>query len=264
MSTTAEHERAGDALVERLFGSALGAMDALCVYLGDRLGLYRALADRARRRPRSRASARDERALRARVAGAAGDDRHPRGGRPGSTPNAATRCPPATTRCCSTRQPQPHGPDGAAGGRMCAADPRRARGVPNRRRVPYADYGADLHEGQARFTQPLFDNLLGERLVPRGRRTSTIASGDPPARVADVACGLGRSSIAIARALPQGHGRRDRPRSGLDRARAGAPRREAAWRTASRSTAGTPPIPSRRPLRPRDDLRGAARHVIPR
>ncbi len=26
--------------------------------------------------------------------------------------------------------------------------------------VPYADYGADLHEGQARFTRPMFDKLL--------------------------------------------------------------------------------------------------------
>ena len=34
-----------DALVGRLFGSILEAMDLLNVYLGDRLGLYRALAD---------------------------------------------------------------------------------------------------------------------------------------------------------------------------------------------------------------------------
>ena len=34
-----------DELVERLFGDALGAMDLLCVYLGDQLGLYRAIAD---------------------------------------------------------------------------------------------------------------------------------------------------------------------------------------------------------------------------
>jgi hypothetical protein len=34
-----------DALVERLFQSTLGAMDVVSVYLGTRLGLYRALAD---------------------------------------------------------------------------------------------------------------------------------------------------------------------------------------------------------------------------
>ena len=35
-----------DALVERLFGATLGAMDVVSVYIGVRLGLYRALADR--------------------------------------------------------------------------------------------------------------------------------------------------------------------------------------------------------------------------
>ena len=35
-----------DALVERLFGATVGAMDVLSVCLGVRLGLYRALADR--------------------------------------------------------------------------------------------------------------------------------------------------------------------------------------------------------------------------
>src|SRR5919204_277561 len=35
-----------DALVERLFLNAVGAFDLFSVYLGERLGLYRALADR--------------------------------------------------------------------------------------------------------------------------------------------------------------------------------------------------------------------------
>src|SRR5581483_11642733 len=35
-----------DALVGRLFSAAIGTMELLCVYLGDRLGLYQALADR--------------------------------------------------------------------------------------------------------------------------------------------------------------------------------------------------------------------------
>src|SRR5256885_13354840 len=35
-----------DALVERLFMDAVGAFDLISVYLGDVLGLYRALADK--------------------------------------------------------------------------------------------------------------------------------------------------------------------------------------------------------------------------
>ncbi len=34
-----------DSFVERLFASALGTMDVFTVYLGDRLGLYRVLAE---------------------------------------------------------------------------------------------------------------------------------------------------------------------------------------------------------------------------
>src|SRR5215213_7921735 len=45
MPTAASADTRRDELVERLFGSALGALDLLCVYLGDRLGLYRALAN---------------------------------------------------------------------------------------------------------------------------------------------------------------------------------------------------------------------------
>ncbi len=42
----AEGEARRDALVERLFVAAVGAWDLFAVYLGDRLGLYRALAER--------------------------------------------------------------------------------------------------------------------------------------------------------------------------------------------------------------------------
>ena len=35
-----------DALVERLFMAAVGTWDVLAVYIGDRLGLYRTLAER--------------------------------------------------------------------------------------------------------------------------------------------------------------------------------------------------------------------------
>src|ERR687890_1197200 len=40
---TAEQRR--EALVERLFGSAIGMMELLSIYVGERPGLYRALAE---------------------------------------------------------------------------------------------------------------------------------------------------------------------------------------------------------------------------
>ncbi len=71
--------------------------------------------------------------------------------------------------------------------------------------VPYADYGADLHEGQARFTRPMFERLLGRMWLPAVPVVHERLLADPPARVADVACGLGHSTLAIARAYPKVH-----------------------------------------------------------
>ena len=44
MASTQAEEARRDALVERLFGATIGAFDMCAVYIGDRLGLYRALA----------------------------------------------------------------------------------------------------------------------------------------------------------------------------------------------------------------------------
>jgi hypothetical protein len=41
---TDEEQAARDALLGRLYASTIGALELLHVYLGDRLGLYRALA----------------------------------------------------------------------------------------------------------------------------------------------------------------------------------------------------------------------------
>ena len=69
--------------------------------------------------------------------------------------------------------------------------------------VPYADYGEDLHEAQAAFTRPLFENLLGSEWLGAVPEIHDRLLADPPARVADLACGQGRSSIEIARAYPK-------------------------------------------------------------
>jgi hypothetical protein len=45
MATVADPTERRDALVERLFMSAVGAFDLFSVYVGDSLGFYRSLAD---------------------------------------------------------------------------------------------------------------------------------------------------------------------------------------------------------------------------
>jgi hypothetical protein len=147
-----------DALVERLFGATLGAMDVVSVYIGVRLGLYRALADRG-------SSSSEE------LADATGlNERYVREWLEQQ----------ATTGILDVdgdhRFTLPEGHDEALldekslnyiapVGKFVVACVRPIDEVLAAYRsgagVPYANYGADLHEGQAEFTRPMFENLLG-------------------------------------------------------------------------------------------------------
>ena len=58
-------------------------------------------------------------------------------------------------------------------------------------------------EGRADFNRPRYVNLLGKRWLPSIPEVHERLRGDPPARVADIACGMGWSSIAMAREYPK-------------------------------------------------------------
>jgi 2-polyprenyl-3-methyl-5-hydroxy-6-metoxy-1,4-benzoquinol methylase len=192
-----------DALVERLFADAIGAFDLFSVYLGDVLGLYRALADKG---PLTSTQ----------LAEAAGV--HERYAREWLEHQAASRLLEAERDGNHWRFRLPEGHDEAFldGSSLNYIAPL-ARSLVGAVRpldelldafktgggVPYAQYGDDLHEGQAGFTRPLFEQLLGKDWLPSVPELHERLLADPPARVADVACGQGRSSIEIARAYPK-------------------------------------------------------------
>jgi SAM-dependent methyltransferase len=58
-------------------------------------------------------------------------------------------------------------------------------------------------EGRADFNRPRYVNLLGREWLPSIPEVHGRLSADPPARVADIACGTGWSSIAMAKAYPR-------------------------------------------------------------
>jgi len=196
----AEPSERRDALVERLFEATLGAMDVLSVYLGVRLGLYSALADRGTSSSEELASATglNERYVREWLEQQ------------------------ATTGILDVhderRYTLPPGHDEALldetslnyvapFGKLLVACVRPIDALLVAYRtgdgVPYADYGADLHEGQAEFTRPIFEHLLGSEWLPAIPEVHERLQADPPARVADVACGQGFSTMSIARAYPK-------------------------------------------------------------
>ncbi|HEX9236972.1 MAG TPA: class I SAM-dependent methyltransferase, partial [Actinomycetota bacterium] len=58
-------------------------------------------------------------------------------------------------------------------------------------------------EGRAEFNRPRFVNLLGREWLPAVGELDRRLSSVPPARIADIACGTGWSSIAMAHAYPK-------------------------------------------------------------
>ena len=69
--------------------------------------------------------------------------------------------------------------------------------------VPYADYGADLREGQAGINRAMFLRQLGSEWLPTMPDVHARLMADPPARIADLGCGAGWSSIGMAQSYPK-------------------------------------------------------------
>jgi 2-polyprenyl-3-methyl-5-hydroxy-6-metoxy-1,4-benzoquinol methylase len=194
-----------DALVQRLFEATLGTWDLLAVYLGDRLGLYRALRDGA--------------ATSSELAEGTGtNERYIREWLEQQASSGILDVDDAEADSAKRRYSLPPGHDEALldetslnfiapMGKLVAASVRPLDMLVEAFRsgngIPYAAYGSDLHQGQAEFTRPMFDALLGSEWLPAIKDMHDRLHADPPARVADVACGEGFSTIAIARAYPK-------------------------------------------------------------
>jgi SAM-dependent methyltransferase len=194
-----------DALVGRLFESVLGTMDLFNIYLGDRLGLYRALADGG-------PATSDELAARAGI--------HERYAREWLEQQAVTgllAVDDVRADAGLRRYALPAGHDEALldrnslsymayVSRFCASLGSAMPGLLDAFRtgggVSWADFGADAREAQAAQNRPIFLHLLGKVWLPAIEDVHARLSADVPARVADIACGAGWSGIAIAKAYP--------------------------------------------------------------
>ncbi|MET4225901.1 methyltransferase domain-containing protein [Oerskovia enterophila] len=218
-----------DEFAERLFASALGALDVFSVYLGDRLGWYRSLATDG---PASSAelatrTGTQERYAREWLEGQAvagvltvargrapsaepttPPERSPQGGPPSSGP--------PVTEASARRYALPPGPAEvltdehslaylAPLPRLFAAVGRTFDELLGAYRdgggVSWGRLGPDAREAQADLNRPWFEHELAGAL---GRVPDLHAIlSRPSARVADVGCGAGWSTVALARAYPQ-------------------------------------------------------------
>ncbi|MET0766821.1 MAG: class I SAM-dependent methyltransferase [Aeromicrobium sp.] len=190
-------------LADRLFGATLGALDVLSIHLGDRLGLYTVLAERG---PLTATELADGAGIHPRyarewleqqvVAGllevddAATDADHRRFVLPAehvgalADPDAIDHFTPIV-RVVAT----------AASRVDALVDAYRAGGG-----VPWEAYGPGMRTGQAGGNRPAFLHLLAQEWIPAvPGLVETLSSG---ARIADIGCGEGWSSIAMARGFP--------------------------------------------------------------
>jgi 2-polyprenyl-3-methyl-5-hydroxy-6-metoxy-1,4-benzoquinol methylase len=195
-----------DAFAERLLGAAIGMFDVLSVYLGVRLGLYRALHEGGAATPGdlARRAGCHERYVREwleqqAVTGFVSVDET--GSEAGQRRYALPR---EHAEVLLDRDslnymaPLARLIAGAASPLPALLDVYRNGGG-----VPFADYGLDVREGQAEMNRPMFlHQLPGEWLPAITDVHARLQQAEPPARVADVGCGAAWSAIGIARAYP--------------------------------------------------------------
>jgi SAM-dependent methyltransferase len=200
---TAEQRR--DSFAEDLFEKSIGAMEVASVYLGDRLGLYRVLADGGPATTQELAdrTGTHERYVREWLEQQAvmgilavedseveSSDRH-------------YMLPEGHAEVLLDRDSLSYlAPVARFTMGLVRPLPALVEAFRNGEGVPYPFYGADAREGQADANRPMFVNLLGSEWLPSVPDVHERLQADPPARVADVGCGTGWSSISIAQAYP--------------------------------------------------------------
>lgn len=205
-ASTGDTERTPDELVGRLFEASLGMMDVMSVYLGEQLGLYRALRDGG-------AATSAELASRAGI-----DERYAREWLEQQAATGILEVDDVEAVAADRRFSLPEAyaeplldkdspasitPLGRAMVACAKALPQLMAAFRTGNGVPWADYGPDMIESQGDFNRPWLVNSFGSEILPQIPAVHDRLKADPPPRVADVACGVGWSAIAIARAYPK-------------------------------------------------------------
>ena len=199
MTTTAAPTRR-EAFTRRLTDSTNGGFEVAAAYLGLRLGLYRSLAD-------------DGPATAAQLA--ARTNTNERLVREWLEQQAATETLEATRDGDGWRFRLPgeyaavlldtdalDGMGGTIKAQIACFTlvPRLVEAFTSGRGIPFADYGADMMEGQAASTRPVYSAELASWFAAVPDITARLARES--ARILDIGCGEGWSSVTMARAFP--------------------------------------------------------------
>ncbi|MGH2615757.1 MAG: class I SAM-dependent methyltransferase [Thermomicrobiales bacterium] len=195
-----------DEIAGRINSSVINAMEVYCVYIGDRLGFYRYLHE-------------DGPMTAAELAARAGtNERYTREWLEQQATAGFLACDNPQAPAAERRFRLPEGyetvlvePE-SLNGMASFAQLLVATAAPLQQLVqafrtgdgvPYADYGEDMHEGQARASRPALTHLLAQEWIAAMPDIAARLQADPPARIADIGMGQGWSSIALAKAFPR-------------------------------------------------------------
>ena len=203
--TKRDEEQRG-ALVERIFRGGIAVLEMLSMYVGDRLGLYQALAQ----------SGPSTATQLARLAGI--DERYAQEWLEQQAVAGLLEV--ETESADSAKRTYRLAPGNAevlldgdslnylvpitwAIPGLAATLPALLTAYRRGGGVPYSDYGAEFRTSISLLNRPMFLNQLGREWLPAMSDVDRRLRADPPAKVADVGCGTGWSSIAIAKAYPK-------------------------------------------------------------
>lgn len=195
-----------EALAERLFQATLATMDVATLFIGHRLGLYEALAAQ-------------EPATSQELAQATGlYERYVREWLEQQTVSGFLACENPAESAESRRYFLPAGHDAVL---TTQNDPLYSMAMPqitmgvlspiatlleafrSGAGVPYAEYGIDTCAGQAGMNRNLFLQELGTTYLAQIPDLHARLVAEPPARIADIGCGVGWSSVGMAQAYPK-------------------------------------------------------------
>jgi SAM-dependent methyltransferase len=192
-----------NALVERLFRNAGAALELYAVYLGERLGLYRALADHgpATSVELAERTGTAERYIREWLEHhAAGELLDVDDTTAAPTERRYTLPAEYIPVLADPDNADYHGYKGVELARAARMLPDLVEAYRTGGAPPPLPWGP---EGRADPNRASYLNLLGEVWLPAIPEIDQRLRADPPARVADFACGTGWSSIAMARSYPR-------------------------------------------------------------
>lgn len=194
-----------DAFVGRWMTSMLGTVDLLTAYLGDRLGLYAALAERG---PLTSTELADATAT---------HERYVREWLEQQAVSGVLEVIDADLGADLRRYVLPDGhaevlldhdslnylaPMARMFVGFMSPLPRLLEAFRYGGGVGWAEMGRDAREGQSDAYRPIYLNLLGREWLPRIPEVHARLRGQPAARVADFGCGAGWGGIGIARHYP--------------------------------------------------------------